>query len=533
MDYGSVTGKVFRYLYTLRHLKPEQVLFQLYYRFRRAVRPVSYDAEVSVASAVETVGLRLAEFIAKPCTFQQGQYTFLNLSLAFPDDAVDWECMQYGKLWLYNLHYFDYLLQPDLEKEIGVGLIRQYVAALPSMQVGIEPYPVSLRGINWIKFLSLYGISYKDIDRLLYSQYHILSRTLEFHLLGNHLLENAFSLLFGAVYFGEYSWFDKSRKLLLRELQEQVLVDGAHFELSPMYHQILLDRLLDCVNLLLHNQRFSEQEKLLGFMREKAVSMLGWLQTMTLADGSIPHLNDATDGIAPSSEELFSYAQRLGLSVPESVLLSESGYRRYDRAAYTCIADVGKIGPDYIPGHAHADTLNFVLQVHGKPFLVDTGISTYEKNSLRDEERGTAAHNTVLVNSINSSDVWGGFRVGKRARVRVLEDDGDRLTASHDGYRALGVVHQRDWRFTDSDIVIADEVSGQPESAVACLHFEYGIQVEQRASGVVADGISVEFEGAEGIVLEPYQQAQGFNKRREAVCVKVRFSDKLLTSILL
>ncbi len=532
MGDGSVTGKVSRYVHTLRYLRPEQILFQLYYRFRRAVKPVSYGDVVRASHAGAAGGLFLAESIAKPCSFCDGQYTFLNLSLTFPDDAVDWECMEYGKLWLYNLHYFDYLLQPDMTKAQGLELIRRYVDALPGMQVGIEPYPVSLRGINWIKFLSLHGIRDEAVDRSLYSQYHILSRTLEYHLLGNHLLENAFSLLFGAVYFGEQSWFSKSRKLLVRELEEQVLGDGAHFELSSMYHQILLDRLLDCVNLLQHYQRFAGQDVVLAMLQGKAVAMLSWLRQMTFPDGSIPHVNDATAEIAPSTEELFSYAERLGIESVPVGRLSSSGYRRYDAQRYSCIADVGKIGPDYIPGHAHADTLNFVLQVDGKPFLVDTGTSTYEKGALRDEERGTAAHNTVVVNGVNSSDVWGGFRVGKRARVAVLTDEPADIVASHDGYRGVGVVHQREWMFTDTEIRIADEVTGQPESAVACLHFDHHVSLEQQhPSVIVAGAVTIAFEEAASVVLEQYQQALGFNKRCTSVCVKVVFSERLVTRI--
>ncbi len=53
--------------------------------------------------------------------------------------------------------------------------------------------------------------------------------------------------------------------------------------------------------------------------------------------------------------------------------------------------------PSYQPGHAHADTFNFVLNIHNEPLIVDTGISTYEANETRLKERGTAAHNTVTV----------------------------------------------------------------------------------------------------------------------------------------
>ena len=432
---------------------------------------------------------------------------------------------------MYNLHYCDYLLQPGFEKQNGLRLIRQYVEALPGMKVGIEPYPTSLRGINWIKFLSLHGIRDEAIDRSLYSQYHLLSRTLEYHLLGNHLLENAFSLLFGAMYFKDRDWFEKSRKLLQWELQEQVLDDGVHFELSPMYHQILLDRLLDCVNLIQHNQRFAGQDRLLYLMQEKAGKMLGWLQSITFPDGSAPHVNDATDGIAPSSSEIEAYAHRLGISTPEREALADSGYRRFDREVYCCLADVGAIGPDYIPGHAHADTFGFILHVHKKPLIVDTGISTYEKNEIRQRERSTNAHNTVVVNGKNSSDVWGGFRVGKRVRTAIEEDGKHVLCARHDGYRDQGVTHRRIWVFGDEDIEITDEVIGEIRSAEAFLHFDYRVGVSNTDGALVADGVRIQFHGAERVELADYEQALGFNKRQGAGCVRITFRDRLVTRI--
>lgn len=83
--------------------------------------------------------------------------------------------------------------------------------------------------------------------------------------------------------------------------------------------------------------------------------------------------------------------------------------------------DVGDIKASYQPDHSHADTFNYELRIGGKPFVVDTGISTYDKTARRQYERGTAAHNTVMIGNKDSSEVWGGFRVGKRAKVRLLK----------------------------------------------------------------------------------------------------------------
>lgn len=521
-----------RYVHTLKHLKPEQVLYQLYYRFIKKVSSRSLDDELSQGQVIADP-VDMVSWIEKPPSYRSGSYTFLNLEKTFTADRIDWDFSEYGKLWLYNLHYFDYLLQPGVDKQTGLQLIRQYVKELPGIKAGIEPYPISLRGINWIKFLSLHRIRDEAIECSLYSQYHRLSRTLEYHLLGNHLLENAFSLLFGAMYFNEKNWFEKSSELLQRELKEQVLGDGGHFELSPMYHQILLDRLLDCVNLVMHNHRFTGQEQLLGFMQDTAGKMLGWLRCMTFPDGSIPHVSDATDCIAPSTSEIEAYAERLGMKIPERETLSESGYRRIDRVAYCCIADIGAIGPDYIPGHAHADTFNFVLQVHGRPFLVDTGISTYEKNELRQRERSTAAHNTVLVNGRNSSDVWGGFRVGRAARVTIIEETGNTIVAEHDGYKHLGVSHRRFWEFEQKRISVRDELLGGADKALAFFHFDHALNPVLDKGVVLCREIQVTFKGASSLHRDSYLQSLGFNNRVDAWLIVVEFSNTLETEILI
>lgn len=483
----------------------------------------------------EAVSLRFLPFISKYPSFHSGCFSFLNVSQPFEGDlkSIDWEYKRYGKLWDYNLNYFDYLFQPGMTKECGLELIDSFISSLSRNNVGLDSYPISLRGVNWVKFLSRYGIQDVAINGSLYAQYMILERNLEYHLLGNHLLENAFSLLFGACYFGEQKWYDKSRRLLLRELDEQILDDGAHFELSPMYHRMLLDRLFDCINLLQNNPCFKQQAELLCLLTEKAGEMFCWLNLMTFSNGRTPHLNDATDGVAPATAELCAYAERLGLHTAARACpqLSGSGYRRFEGRLYECIVDVGQIGPDYMPGHAHADTFNFVMNVNDEPLIVDTGISTYEKSPRRDEERSTKAHNTVVVNGMNSSDVWSGFRVGHRARVKLLEDNRGRVKAVHDGCRALGVECCREWNFFDDEIVIVDSLGGCADSARAYFHFDHRLDVKLRGTVVEVGSIAVAFEGVIDVWAEFYEQARGYNDIVEAVCVVASFNDRLTTTI--
>ena len=156
-------------------------------------------------------------------------------------------------LWAYNLNYMDWLLQPDMTFEQGSEWVERFITDLPTNRIGLDPYPIALRSINWIKFI---GRHHKKVEsnRLqrwndsLYAQCKLLERKLEYQLLGNHLLEDAYALFIASIYFSDKKMYDKASCLLYKELDEQILPDGSHYEQSPMYHCILLDRLLDCYN---------------------------------------------------------------------------------------------------------------------------------------------------------------------------------------------------------------------------------------------------------------------------------------------
>jgi uncharacterized heparinase superfamily protein len=311
-------------------------------------------------------------------------------------------------------------------------------------------------------------------------------RNLEYHLLGNHLLENGFSLLFGGVYFGDENFRRKSEQILRKELAEQILSDGGHFERSPMYHQLMLNRVLDCISLLKRYEQQGMREDMIRLLAETAARMLGWLEQMTFRNGAIPLMNDAAFGIAPSTAELEEYAKRLGITAP-IITLGESGYRKVAKDTYEAILDVGVIGPDYIPGHAHADTLSFELHVGGCPVIVDTGTSTYEENDLRLWQRSTRAHNTVEIDGKNSSEVWGSFRVARRARpfdLQISMGNESVVSCAHDGYRRLSgrPVHRREWRFRGDSVIITDSISGGFSKAVGRFHFHPDIKTSLDSS---------------------------------------------------
>lgn len=516
--------KLFKLFHTIRYLKMIQIYYRLYYLFRRKLRQLrGHVYPVSIPSN-STLLLSNSSLFSSD-VLKESKFTFLNISHDF-DGKIDWNYMGHGKLWTYNLTYFDFLNQKDISKERGHALIDDFVKEIRLINDGMEPYPISLRGINWIKFLNRHKIKEQKVDDSLYAQYKILMDNIEYHLLGNHLLENGFSLLYGAYYFKEESFYTKAKIIITAELSEQILEDGAHFELSPMYHQIMFFRVLDSIHLIKENHW--KDDELLVVLKEKASLMLAWLNNMTFKDGQIPLFNDSANGIAPTTHELNEYAKDLQVK-EEPTKLSSSGYRTVKSGLYEMMIDVGNIGPDYIPGHAHSDTFNFELYYRGRPIIVDTGLSTYEKNKRRTLERSTASHNTVELADLDQSEVWGGFRVARRAYITKLsEDENKRIEAIHNGYeKRLDVLHQRRFMYDTHQIIITDFIiTDEIVPAIARLHFHPDAQVEIEGDLIRCDDIVIKVTNA-ALEIKQYQYAPRFNTLEDAKVVEMTFSEQM------
>jgi uncharacterized heparinase superfamily protein len=158
------------------------------------------------------------------------------------------------------------------------------------------------------------------------------------------------------------------------------------------------------------------------------------------------------------------------------VHLADSGYVRLQCGPSVLLADVARVGPDYQPGHAHADTLSFEWSLGGQRIIVNSGTSCYGTSAERVRQRSTSAHSTVQVNGMDSSEVWSGFRVGRRAVPGPIEIEQSasqlRVAASHDGYRRLPgrVRHRRRWTLSPDGLGVADTLEGRFRDAIARFH---------------------------------------------------------------
>jgi len=456
---------------------------------------------------------------------ESGEFRFLNLSVP-SRGRIPWSAPELPRLWTYNLNFCDFLnvdFNPP-DDPAGAGLRAALRIALDwceqnssGTEPGWEPYPLSLRVVNWLKFLGRNArraevlgeaAALARLSASLRTQVVVLEHRLEKDLLANHLLKNIKALIFaGALLEVRESrrWWEKGQKLLRRQIGEQILPDGGHFERSPMYHALALEDLMDIESLSFCSPAapvVNDVEPISATIDR----MRAHLRRILHPDGEIPLFNDSALGVArPSSELLARHlapAPHAGSASAgpacgtgaTAYALADTGYAIIREAdSQSCLVfDAGPLGPDYQPGHGHCDILSYELSLHGERVVVDTGVSTYEPGPERHYERSTAAHNTLRIDGEEQAEIWGAFRVGRRPGVGLLstgEVEGTcfargeyttgKLIDGAEG-RASQVVHSRTVCYVPGNCwVIVDCLRGRGVHRVeSFVHFHPRVQLE-------------------------------------------------------
>lgn len=379
--------------------------------------------------------------------------------------------------------------------ELGDDGATAAAGAWTSRAAAIEPYPSSVRARR-------IAIAMRCGARGLEGELARAARAVilrpEIHLLGNHLLENGFGLACaGAAARGVEAdvWWSAGAAILDWQLGAQFLADGGHVERSASYQAALLGALLETIELARAAGRRPPDA-----WKPIAARALCWALAARTPDGTIPLFNDASIDAAPSVEHLAALASAIGIA-PEAVARTErfgdvstttlhpTGWLRVDAADATLWLDAAPDADGWQPGHAHADGLTFELWVRGERVVVDYGVASYEDDAARRETRATRSHNTVEVDGHDSCEVWGAFRVGRRASGRVMAasvgPNGASFDLEHDGYAWMpgSPRHQRRIEMNAGSLHVRDRVSGGRASWTSRLRLD-----EQATAGVSVGG---------------------------------------------
>ena len=531
-----------RYFHTVRHLRPIQVAGRA-----RLLLPKPRP-DLRVAPPLRSLtGPYVTPVAPAPTLVGPDVFQFLNVERRC-SSAEDWQPRDASKLWTYNLHYFDDLNARDAPRRTAwhQSLLGRWVAENPPANGrGWEPYPVSRRIVNWVKWAACGNALPPECHASLAVQTRWLTNRLEYHILGNHLFANAKALVHAGLYFDGSEaerWYTRGLDIIERELREQVLPDGGHFERSTMYHAGAVEDLLDLINLMRAYGR-----RIPAKWETTLAQMQRWLRAMCHPDGDISFFNDAAFGVAPMPAELERYAAQLGLSVARDsteplVTLEASGYVRVVAGAACLICDCAPVGPDYLPGHAHADTLSFEMSIGRQRVFVNSGTSQYGADEERQRQRGTAAHNTVVIDGQNSSEVWAGFRIARRARARLWRateaPTSVTVEASHDGYRRLPGRndHRRRWILDRHSLRVDDEITGEFRLAEAYFYLHPEIEAWPSTSREVilswpqGASVRVVFESAAAVEVRPSTWHPKFGVALVNRCIVARLSGPSLTT---
>lgn len=571
---------------TVRHLKRSQLWCRCRYHLEKQLPPALWplarwrwagDAPPRIRPLPPLPDFRATHPPAVTfALMDKGVVEHLNEQHAIRRERPNWMLGRatQNRLWTVTLHYHDWawdlaqvgargnVTSPEacalLEHYLSDWIERCGVDADGARELAWSPYAVASRIGNWARVITLLsgrqpGLAPAFSDLLLRGLWEhaaFLDDHLEWDLLANHLLRETVGLACAGRLFDEpraARWLAKATELAVQQAREQVLADGMHFERSPMYHlQVMKDLFL--LRQLVEDP--AAVEELTGVWRRMA-DALRWL---CHPDGRFCLLNDAAFNGACGAGEMFEAGKVAGMPTPAEPprggrYFEPTGLVAWRGSTWTVFFDVGPLGPDCQPGHAHADSLTVECSLGNQRLFVDPGTFCYDRGRTRRYDRSTSSHNTVTVDGEDSSEIWGIFRVGRRANpgkvaIRFSSTSGE-AASSHDGFRHLrgSPCHARSVSFSENGpLVIRDRVEGRGRHEIECgflLAPSWEVQSGPLGWEIVSRGerAKVTMQGPEGIRLfrkeKPFHPEFGQEEMTARLCwsLTARLPAEVVTTV--
>ena len=430
---------------------------------------------------------------------------------------------------------------------------------------GIE---LALRVVSMIVLTSLIGEkSFSDSQKrkvlatLDAHGYWLMRYPSKFSSANNHLVAEAGGLyLLGTLMPGlkqSARYAQYGQQVLEEEAVRQICDDGVGAEQSPTYEAFVLEWLLLCAEV---GNRIGKPFTDRYWQRiGKAGEFLRWISD---AAGNQPRIGDDDEGrvfyfdaepnryvrtilgcvasatrrpdIAPTVVDMQLCHAIHGHSVPGSG--SPTGTRQFAAGGYTVrrwvekgtdnllVIDHGALGFLSTAAHGHADALSVWLHANGRPILIDAGTYLYHSSGgWRDYFRGSGAHNTMVINGEDSSQMTGRFNWGRKACTKILSFSGApdkwHWEAEHDGFvKNFGVHHRRrlEWEEPNT-FVITDRLAGTGPSRSVEIGFLINPELQLSrvgASWIVKDNSSTLLAINSVVPFPDFDQSEGFQAER-------------------
>ncbi len=467
------------------------------------------------------------------------------------DTKIVWELNRHQHFFTLGFAYW--LTGDERFARTFVGHLESWMDQNPP-GIGINwssSLEVSFRAMSWIWAFHFFRNSdsftpelfKKALKFLYYHGRHIEKYLSTYYSPNTHLTGEALGLYYLGTQlpFLERSkrWRKLGTDILHAEIKRQILPDGVYFEQSTWYQRYTADFYSHFVVLQSLFGR-DRKDKHSGNLFERLQSALDFLMNVTRPDGTSPIIGDDDGGralpltnSAPDDfrgtlgagaamfkrgdykfisggvrEEIFWLLGEKGLDTYKSLAAVEpkGESKGFPRGGYFVmrdgwtesdnylLVDCGELGA--IAGaHGHADALSIELAMQGRTLLVDSGTYSYhESTKIRNYFRSTAAHNTLAVDHLSSSEPNGTFSWKTRAKTQtntwIAEERFDFFEGSHSGFNRLvePAEHTRSILFLKNDYwIMRDLVTTEGEHEYTLnFHFKEDIDPD-----VASDGISM------------------------------------------
>ena len=438
----------------------------------------------------------------------------------------------HGFTWLRDLR----ALGTDNARLRARMLVAEWIASPPNEEMVYRPDVIGARIAAWLGHYDFFAASADDLFRQkLMARLVGDARTLALALPAEEQDARALTALKGliaaAVALPDHAAFlTRALRFLPQEIGRQVLADGCHVERSPAAHLSALQDLTEIRALLQASQ--TQPPAALSSAIER---MAPALRVLRHGDGGLALFNGSREEVPALIDLTLTQAGRGGRAASS---MTEGGFQRMQAGRTVLIVDCGVPPPPGTDRFAHAGTLSMEMSVGRDRLIVNCGAYVAGPQDWRDASRATAAHSTLVIADVNSSEIRrdGLGRRPEKVDVQRQEANGAHwLEASHDGWkRPFGAIHRRRLYLAESgedlrgeDVVEA--ASPQPFTLRFHLHPAVSASLQQDGQTVLlrlpaGGGWRLKADGAR-LALEESIYLGGPEPRRSEQVMLTGFAD--------
>jgi uncharacterized heparinase superfamily protein len=394
----------------------------------------------------------------------------------------------HGFGWLRDLR----ALGTDAARMRARALVGEWIAGGAGEAIAHRPDVAGSRIAAWLGHYDFFaataddGFRQKLMARLV-SDARSLSAALPAEELDARALTALKGLIAAAVALPEHAAFlTRALRFLPQEIARQVLPDGCQAERSPAAQLAALQDLTE-IRMLLQGAQVTPPPTLGPAIERMALA----LRVLRHGDGGLALFNGSKEEASSLVELALAQAGRGGRAPS---VLNDGGFQRLQAGRSVLIVDCGAPPPAGLDRLSHAGTLSMELAIGRDRLIVNCGAAPAAGQDWFDALRATAAHSTLTIADLNSSELKpaGLGRRPEKLEVQRQEANGAHwLEVSHDGWRKLfGAVHRRRLYMAESgeDIRGEDAVEAatpQPYTVRFHLHPNVSASLQQDGEAVL------------------------------------------------